>query len=62
MYDKELLALKEANRFRQRKLYDSYVVDMASNDYLGLSNREKSLKKAYKLLKKYKTISPKQVC
>jgi 8-amino-7-oxononanoate synthase len=59
MYDKELLALKKANRFRQRKLYDSYVVDMASNDYLGLSNRKKSLKKAYKLLKKYKTISPK---
>jgi 8-amino-7-oxononanoate synthase len=59
MYDRELVALKKANRYRARKIYDSTIVDMASNDYLGLSHSHKSLKKAYKMLSKYQTISPK---
>jgi len=59
MYQKEIKALKKANRYRQRKVFDNSLVDMASNDYLGLSSRKKSLKKAYKLLKRYDSFAPK---
>ena len=59
MYQKEIKALKKVNRYRQRKVFDNSLVDMASNDYLGLSSRKKSLKKAYKLLKRYDTFAPK---
>ena len=58
MYKKELLALKRANRFRDIRLYED-VIDLASNDYLRLASRKKSLKKAYKLVKKYNYFAPK---
>jgi 8-amino-7-oxononanoate synthase len=51
-YEKELKALKRANRFRQRVLYDDNLIDFASNDYLGLSSNKKILKKAYKKIYK----------
>ena len=57
-YNKELAALRRANRFRKIELFDR-VQDFASNDYLGLASRKKSLKKAYKLVKKYNTFAPK---
>jgi 8-amino-7-oxononanoate synthase len=53
-YNNELLAIKKSNRFRQRKIFDKNLVDLASNDYLGLSSNKKLLKKAYKLVKKEK--------
>ncbi|MFT7823621.1 MAG: pyridoxal phosphate-dependent aminotransferase family protein [Sulfurimonas sp.] len=59
MYEKELEALKRAGRFRERKLYDDTLKDLASNDYLGLAGKKKHLKKALKLLEDYETISPK---
>jgi len=59
MYSKELRALKRANRFREIELFKSSVIDLASNDYLGLASRKKSLKKAYKLVKKYNSFAPK---
>ena len=59
MYENELKALKRSGRFRTRKIFDEELFDFASNDYLGFTNRKKSLKKAFKLLKKYKTITPK---
>jgi 8-amino-7-oxononanoate synthase len=59
MYAKELKAIKKANRLRDRQLFAEDIIDMASNDYLGLSTRKKSLKKAYDLVKKYRYISPK---
>lgn len=59
MYENELEALKRAGRFRERKLYDDTLKDLASNDYLGLATKKKHLKKALKLLEDYETISPK---
>ncbi|MBE0514505.1 aminotransferase class I/II-fold pyridoxal phosphate-dependent enzyme [Sulfurimonas sp.] len=40
-YESELRALKKAKRYRKREVYDSSLLDFASNDYLGLAhNRE----------------------
>lgn len=40
-YEKELAALKRSGRYRERRIFDDNVIDMASNDYLGLAhNRE----------------------
>jgi len=58
-YEKELNALKKVNRFRQRKLYDNNLIDLASNDYLGLSTNKKILKKAYKKVKEEQNNSSK---
>ena len=58
-YEKELTIIKKSNRLRKRKLFDERLIDMASNDYLGLSTKKSLLKKAYKLLKKEKYLSPK---
>ncbi|NEW59844.1 pyridoxal phosphate-dependent aminotransferase family protein [Sulfurovum sp. bin170] len=59
MYQNELNALKKANRFRERKLFDSELIDFASNDYLGFANDKKQFKKAYQLVREYDTIAPK---
>ena len=58
-YDKEILALKKSDRFRQRTLLNDKLNDYSSNDYLGLSSNKKNLKKTYKNLKKLKYHSPK---
>ena len=58
MYEKELEALKKAGRFRERKLYSDLLDDFASNDYLGLAKRQKSFKKAVKLVEEYDTFAP----
>ena len=39
-YEKELKALKRAQRYRKRELYDPEVLDFASNDYLGLAHNK----------------------
>ncbi len=59
LYEKEINAIKRANRFRQRKIYSEEMYDFASNDYLSLANNKKLLKKTYKNLKKFKSHSPK---
>ena len=59
MYKNELKALKKAGRFRQRKIWDNNLIDFASNDYLGLANNKKQLKKALNLLDEYDTHAPK---
>ena len=59
MYQKELNALKKANRFRQRKIWNNDLIDFASNDYLGLANDKKQLRKALNLLDEYDTHAPK---
>ena len=58
-FDRELKALKKANRYREIEEFSSSIKDFASNDYLGLAHRKKSLKKAYKLVKKYDSFGPK---
>lgn len=59
MYENELKALQRAGRFRERKLFDENLVDLASNDYLGLSTNKKQFKKAVKLVNEYETFSSK---
>ena len=59
MYENELKALKKVGRFRERKLFDENLDDLASNDYLGLSNNKKQFKKAVKLVQEYKTLTSK---
>ena len=58
-YEKELKAIKRANRYRIREIYNENLKDFASNDYLGLSSKKKLFKKAYKRVKRYKFHSPK---
>ncbi len=53
MYENELKALKKAGRFRERKIFDVTLNDLASNDYLGLSTNKKQFKKAVKLVNEY---------
>ena len=59
MYEKELNALKKANRFRERKIFDDDLIDFASNDYLGLASSKKQFEKAVKWVSNYKTHAPK---
>ncbi len=39
-YEKELKALKRAQRYRSREVVDATVLDFASNDYLGLAHKK----------------------
>jgi len=52
LYEKELNALKNRGRFRERKIYEN-IIDLASNDYLCLAEnknvRKKALNKALNL-------------
>lgn len=47
LYDKELTALHKANRYRQRTIQDTSLIDLASNDYLGLANNRILFMNAY---------------
>lgn len=58
-YDKELTALKRANRYRTRKQFDAKLIDLASNDYLGLSANQKLAQRAFKHLDSYDEHAPK---
>lgn len=57
-YEKELNAIKRSNRFRERKIYDEDVLDLASNDYLGLASKGELFDNVCKRLKNYKARSP----
>ena len=59
MYENELKALKKAGRFRERKLFDEDLTDLASNDYLGLAGDKGQLKKLCTIMESYETFSPK---
>jgi len=59
MYQKQINALKKANRFRERKIFNNNLYDFASNDYLGLANSKKQFKKAFKLVNSYDSLAPK---
>ena len=59
MYSKELESIKKSNRFRTRELFDDNLVDLASNDYLGLSTNKTLFENTYKTLLKENYHSPK---
>ena len=58
-YQKEINLIKSINRLRERKEYKNDIIDLASNDYLGLSTNKKLFKKAYKRVLNQKYHSPK---
>jgi len=58
-YKKELDLIVRSNRLRKRNIYDDNIVDMGSNDYLGLAVNKKNNKKAFKLLLKQSYYAPK---
>jgi len=59
MYQTQLEALKRAGRFRERKIFDRSLIDLASNDYLGLASNKKQFRKAVELVGKYDRFAPK---
>lgn len=59
MYEKELNAIKKSNLYRQRTIFDEKLVDLASNDYLGLSSNEQLFQNAYEKVLQSKYKSPK---
>jgi len=46
-YEKELAALKRSGRYRERKIFDEAMIDLASNDYLGLAEKRELMEEAY---------------
>ena len=59
MYEKELNSIKKANRYRTRKVFDTNLIDLASNDYLGLASQKELFENTYKKLYKENFTSPK---
>lgn len=59
MYLKELNTIKKSNRLRTRNIYDKNLIDLASNDYLGLASNKELFKKAYERVLKEQYTSPK---
>ncbi len=53
-YDKELAALKRSGRYRQRRIFDEAMIDLASNDYLGLAERKELMDEAYERVSSYR--------
>lgn len=54
-YEKELSALKRSGRYRERKLYSENLIDLASNDYLGLSHKKELMDEAFKRVSSYES-------
>ncbi len=59
LYANELKALKRSGRYRERHVVDAALIDMASNDYLGLAHHQELHDKACKTLSHYAYHSPK---
>jgi len=59
MYSSELKAIKKSNRYRQRVVYEDSLIDLASNDYLGLSCKKQLLKRAYDRVAMFNSHAPK---
>ena len=59
MYEKEMEAIKRSNRHRTRKIYDEDLIDLASNDYLGLAQNAELFKKAGERVLKEHYYAPK---
>ena len=59
MYEKELNAIKKSNLLRQRVIHDENLLDLASNDYLGLSSKKELFENAYHRVMQEQFSSPK---
>lgn len=58
-YTNELKALKRSGRYRERRVVDETLIDMASNDYLGFAHRRELHERACEILKGYGYHAPK---
>ena len=58
-YANELKALKRAGRYRSRNVVDETLIDMSSNDYLGLAHQSELHDKTCKTLSLYGYHAPK---
>ena len=58
MYSKELESIKKSNRFRTREIFDKNLIDLASNDYLGLSTNKNLFQSAYEKVLNQNFYSP----
>lgn len=58
-YDNELKALKRSGRYRERHLVNEMLIDMASNDYLGLAHLRELHIKTCETLSTYNAHAPK---
>lgn len=58
-FDKELNIIEKSNRLRERKLFDENIIDLASNDYLGLASNKELFEKTVKQVSKQKHFGPK---
>lgn len=59
MYTNELKAIHKSNRYRKREIFDNNIIDLASNDYLGLSTNKNLLEKSYDKISNHKSNSSK---
>ena len=59
MYSKELQSIKKSNRYRIREVFPSNLIDLASNDYLGLSTNKTIFQNAYERVLKEQYTAPK---
>lgn len=59
MYSKELNSIKKSNRLRTREIFDESLIDLASNDYLGLASNKEIFENAYKRVLKEQYHAPK---
>lgn len=58
-YEKELRAIKKSNRYREKKLFDTSLIDLASNDYLGFAHHKALAQKAFLKLQEHSSHGPK---
>jgi 8-amino-7-oxononanoate synthase len=58
-YESQIQAIQKAGRFRTRTLYDKDLLDLASNDYLGLATKKKLFKQAVKVVNSLEYYGPK---
>lgn len=58
-YSNELKALKHSGRYRTRHVWDENLIDMASNDYLGLAHDSQLHSQACEMVSHYSNHAPK---
>lgn len=58
-FENEMSALHRAGRVRKRTIHPSHLVDLASNDYLGLAHNRTLVDKALERLDGYESYAPK---